>query len=203
MDFKHQIPTPSPSPNPHVAHRKKLLSCLSLPTVLSVLTVQSLRTWILAVCSRRPAPHAPFSTPRGAFLARSAPPLAPSLSSPLARSKSRSAPSRPLGAGLGDPVMSFKCTKPSSSSSRTRLRSRPRDRKLGMVCAPPGGVPVMGALMLLLLLLVAREGPVRLFCVTVRTLPVARARRRGQKAGMEAVTMPMWTSMLVQMQVET
>ena len=32
---------------------------------------------------------------------------------------------------------------------------------------------------------------------------VAKARRRGQMAGREAVTMPMWTSMLVQMQVGT
>ena len=38
---------------------------------------------------------------------------------------------------------------------------------------------------------------------TMRMKLVAKARRRGQMAGTEAVTMPMWTSMLVQMQVGT
>ena len=38
---------------------------------------------------------------------------------------------------------------------------------------------------------------------TVWMKRVVKARRRGQMVGREAVTMPMWTSMLVQMQVGT
>jgi len=39
--------------------------------------------------------------------------------------------------------------------------------------------------------------------VAVRMKWVVKVRRRGQMVGREAVTMPMWTSMLVQMQVGT
>ena len=80
--------------------------------------------------------------------------------------------------------ISVSCTKPSSSSLFIR-------RPTPTYCF---GWPLIGFVVEDLL-------PSRK--VAELTEPVARARRSGQKAGTEAETMPMWTSMLVQMQVGT
>jgi hypothetical protein len=106
------------------------------------------------------------------------------------------APSLDEGTRLSG-LMFSNCTKPSSSSVVLFLllelpprRLRPRnDGIAGFV-----GVQVVPL----------NERPRDLLrWATMLMKLVAKMRRRGQMAGKEAVTMPMWTSMLVQMQVGT